>query len=149
MSGYIKTRSRTKGNKTTRGNASAAPDSPGISGIREERGHEACALSNNTMTTQMLASSSFHCSMELGQNQYGSASLEQPGSIPASSERPGNGRTTPNEARAMQTTALSTFNQHLTTMGPETVPILQGRRLTSLRRQTTPGWCKLLHHHCY
>ena len=118
MSGYIKTRSRTKGNETTRGDASAAPDNPGISGLREERGHEARALSNNTTTMQMLASSSFHCSMELGQNQYGSASLEQPGSIPASSERPGNGRMTPNEARAMPTTASSTFDDYGAGNGP-------------------------------
>ena len=120
MSGYIKTRSRTKGNETTRGDASAAPDNPGISGIREERGHKARALSNNTTTTQMLVSSSFHRSMELGQNQYGSASLERPGSVPTSSERPGNGHTTPNVARAMQTTASSTFDDYGAGNGPNT-----------------------------
>ena len=120
MSGYIKTRSRTKGNKTTMGDASAAPDNPGNSRIREERGHEVRALSNNTMTTRMLTSSSFHRSMELGQNQYGSASLERPGSVPTSSERPGNGRTTPNDARAMQTTASSTFDDYGAGNGPNT-----------------------------
>ena len=120
MSGYIKTRSRTKGNETMRGDASATPDNPGNSRIREERGHEARAPSNNTTTTQKLASSSFHCSMELGQNQYGSASLERPGSVPTSSEQPGNGRTMPNDARAMQTTASSTFDNYGAGNGPNT-----------------------------
>ena len=64
MSGSIKTRSRTKGNETMRGDASAAPDNPGNSRIREERGHEARAPSNNTTTTQMLASLSTHRSIE-------------------------------------------------------------------------------------
>ena len=110
MSGSIKTRSRTKGNKTTRGDASAAPDNPGNSRIREERGHKAHALSNNTTTTQMLVSSSTHRSIERGQNETGSAS----------SERPGNGRTTSTEARTMQTTASSTFDDYGAGNGPNT-----------------------------
>ena len=76
MSGSIKTRSMAKGNEAMRGDRSAAPDNPGNSRIREERGHEACALSNNTTTTQMLASLSSHRSIERGQNQSGSASSE-------------------------------------------------------------------------
>ena len=110
MSGSIKTRSRTKGNETTRGDASAAPDDPGISGIREERGHEARALSNNTTTTQMLASSLTHRSIEWGQNQSGSAL----------SERPGSRCMTSNEARTMQTTASSTFDNYGAGNGPNT-----------------------------
>ena len=58
MSGSIKTRSMAKGNEATRGNTSAAPDNPGNSRIREERGHEAHALSYNTMMMQMLTLSS-------------------------------------------------------------------------------------------
>ena len=74
MSGSIKTRSMAKGNEATRGDTSAAPDNPGNSRIEEERGLEAHAPSYNTTMTQMLTSSSFRCSMELGQNQSGSAS---------------------------------------------------------------------------
>ena len=99
-----------KGNEAARGNASAAPDNPGNSRIREERGHEARALSYNTMTTQTLASSSSHRSIERGQNQSGSAS----------SERPGSHCTTSNEARTMQTTASSTFDNYGPGNGPNT-----------------------------
>ena len=94
-----------------RGNASAAPDNPGSLRIREERGHEARALSNNTMTMQMLVSSSSHHSIERGQNQSGSAS----------SERPVNGRTMSNKARMMQTTALSTFDDYGAGNNPNTL----------------------------
>ena len=55
MSGSIKTRSMAKGNEAARGDASTAPDNPGNSRIREERGHEACALSYNTTMTQIVA----------------------------------------------------------------------------------------------
>ena len=74
MSGSIKTRSMAKGNKATRGDTSATPDNPEHLRIEEERGHEVHATSHNRMMTQMLTSSSFHCSMELEQNQSGSAS---------------------------------------------------------------------------
>ena len=57
MSGVYKIRSMAKGNEATRGDASATPDNPGNSRIREERGHEACALSNNTTMTQIFVSS--------------------------------------------------------------------------------------------
>ena len=97
MSGVYETRSMAKGNETTRGNASATPDNPGNSRIREERGHKAHAPSHNRMTMQMLASSSSPRSMELGQNQSSSAS----------SERPGSRCTMSNEARMMQMTASS------------------------------------------
>ena len=120
MSGSIKNRSMAKGNEATRGDASAAPDNPGNLRIREERGHEARAPSNNTTTTQKHTSSSFHHSMELGQNQYGSASLERPGSVPTSSEWPWNSRTMPNVARAMQTTASSMFDDYGAGNGPST-----------------------------
>src|SRR5271154_3901365 len=110
MSGVYNTRSMAKGNEAARSDASAAPDNPGNSRIREERGHEACALSNNTTTTQTFASSSTHRSIERGQNQTGSAS----------SELPGNGRTTSNEARTMQTTASSTFDDYGAGNGPNT-----------------------------
>ena len=110
MSGSIKNRSMAKGNEATRGDASAAPDNPGNSRIREERGHEARALSNNTTTTQMLMSSSSHRSIERGQNQSGSAS----------SERPGSRCMTSNEARTMQTTASSTFDNYGAGNGPNT-----------------------------
>ena len=76
MSGVHKTRSMAKGNKTTRGNASATPDNPGNLRMREERGHEAHALSYNTPTMQTLALLSSHRSMELGQNWSGSALSE-------------------------------------------------------------------------
>ena len=102
MSGVYKTRSMAKGNEATRGDASATPDNPKYSRIEEEKGHEACALSYNTTTTQILASSSSRCSIERGQNQSGSAS----------SERPGSRCTTSNEARTMQTTASSTFDDY-------------------------------------
>ena len=110
MSGYIKTRSMAKGNKATRGDASAAPDNPKYLRIEEERGHEARALSNNTMTMQILMSSSSHHSIERGQNQSGSAL----------SERPGSGHTTSNEARMMQMIASSTFDDNRAGNGPGT-----------------------------
>ena len=100
MSGCYNTRSMAKGNESMRGDASAAPENPGILRKKEERGHKAHARLNNTMTTQKLVSSLSHCSMELGQNKSGSAS----------SERPGSGCMMSNEARMMQTT-----------MGPEMV----------------------------
>ena len=93
-----------------RGDASAAPDNPGILRIREERGHEACAPSYNTMMMQMLVSSLFCRSMELGQNQSGSASSEQPGSGCIMSNKP----------RMMQMTALSTFDNYGARNGPNT-----------------------------
>ena len=108
MSGYIKTRSMAKGNEAARGDTSTTPDNPGNLRIREERGHKARALSNNTTTTQMLALSSSHCSIERGQNQTGSAS----------SERPGSCCTTSNEARTMQRTASSTFDDYGAGNGP-------------------------------
>ena len=64
MSGYYNTRSMAKGNKAMRGNTSTAPDNPGNSRIREERGHKAHALSYNTTIMQMLTSSLSHCSIE-------------------------------------------------------------------------------------
>ena len=76
MSGSIKTRSMAKGNEAARGDTSAAPDNPGYLRIEEERGHKARALSYNTTMTQMLVLSSSRHSMELGQNQSGSASSE-------------------------------------------------------------------------
>ena len=45
-----------KGNEAMRGDTSAAPDNPGNSKIREERGHEARALSYNTMMMKTLLS---------------------------------------------------------------------------------------------
>ena len=102
MSGVYNTRSMAKGNEATRGDASAAPDNPGNSRIEEERGHEAHATSHNRTMTQMLTSSLSHRSMELGQNQSGSASPEQPGS----------GHMMSNEARMMQTAASSTFDNY-------------------------------------
>ena len=60
---------------------------------------------------QMLtSSSSSHRSIEQGQNQSGSAS----------SERPGSRCTTSNEARMMQTTASSTFDDYGAGNGPNT-----------------------------
>ena len=118
MSGSIKTRSMAKGNEAMRGDAPAAPDNPGNSRIRQERGHEACAPSDNTTMMQRLASLLFHRSMELGQNQYGSASLEQPGSVPTMSEWPGSIQTTSNEARMMQMAASSMFDDYRAENGP-------------------------------
>ena len=69
-----------KGNEAMRDDASATPDNPGYSRIREERGHKACDPLYNTTMTQMLASSSSRRSIERGQNQSGSALSERPGS---------------------------------------------------------------------
>ena len=76
MSGCYNTRSMAKGNEVTRGDASATPDNPENLRIREERGHEARALSYNTMTMQTLTSLLSHRSIERGQNQSGSGSSE-------------------------------------------------------------------------
>ena len=46
-----------KGNKAARGDTSATPDNPGNLRIREERGHEARAPSNNTTTMQNCSGS--------------------------------------------------------------------------------------------
>ena len=99
-----------KGNEATRGDTSATPNNPKYLRIEEERGHEACALSNNTMTTQILASSLSHRSIERGQNQSGSVSSEWPGS----------GCTSSNKARAMQRTASSMFDDYRAGNGPGT-----------------------------
>ena len=111
MSGCYNTRSMAKGNEAMRGDASATPDNPGYSRIKEERGHKACAPSNNTMMMQKLALSLSHSSIEQGQNQSHSASSEQPGS----------GHTMSNEARMMQTTASSTFDDYRAGNGPNTL----------------------------
>ena len=121
MSGSIKTRSIAKGNEATRGDTSAAPDNPGNLRIREERGHKACALSYNTTTMQMFASSSSHRSMELGQNQSSSALSEQPW----------HGRTTSNEPRMMQTTALLMFDDYGAGNSPNTSGMSYSDPMTS------------------
>ena len=125
MSGVYKTRSMAKGNEATRGDTSATPDNPGNSRIREERGHEARAPSNNTTTLQMLALSSSHCSIEQGQNQSGSASSEQPGSH----------RTTSNKARTMQMTASLTLDDYRAGNSPGT----SGMSSMTLQCQTITG----------
>ena len=110
MSRVYNIRSMAKGNEAMRGDASTAPDNPGYLRIEEERGPKAHALSYNTTTMQMLVFSSSHHSMELGQNQSGSASSEQPGSGCIMSNKP----------RMMQMTALSTFDNYGARNGPNT-----------------------------
>jgi hypothetical protein len=65
----MKLRSTTTGNETARGDASAAPDNPGTSPIAKEEGHEVCAMSNDEKMMQVLALSSSHRSIDLGENQ--------------------------------------------------------------------------------
>ena len=121
MSGHYKTRSATKGNKTARGDTSATPDNPGNLRKHEERGHEAHATSYSRMTIQMLALLSSHRSMELGQNQSGSASSEWPGS----------GCTTPNNARMMQMAALLMLDGYWARNGPGTSEMSSNIPMTS------------------
>ena len=121
MPGCYNTRYMAKCNEATRGNASTSPDSPGNSRMKEERGHEAHARSYNTTTMQKLVSSSSHHSMELWQNQSGSALSEWPGS----------GHMTSNKARMMQMTALSMSDNYGAGNGPGTSGTLSNVPTTS------------------
>ena len=111
MSGVYNTRSMAKGNEAVRGDASATPDNPGYSRIREERGHEARVPSNNTTTHRCSHRHRLIILLNEGRTRPVLHHQNNQGTVVRRQTKPG-------QCRRLH-------HRRLTTMGPEMVPILQ------------------------